>query len=145
MFKLGAFGIIIDNQDRVLLCHRRDYDLWNLPGGKVEDGESPWEAVVREVQEETGLKVEIVHLSGIYSKPDKNEVVFSFVCKILAGDITLNDEADKIEYFILDKIPNNTSPKQVERIKDYFADKNKIFFKIQSGPSSIDLIKQGKI
>lgn len=145
MFRLGAFGIIINQDNKVLLCHRRDYDLWNLPGGKVEDGENPWRAVIREIREETGLNVEITHLSGIYSKPDKNELVFSFVCQVLTGEIILNDEADKIEYFDLEKIPSNTSPKQVERINDYFSDKNKTYYKIQNGPSSIELIKQGKI
>ena len=42
VFTIGVFGIIIDDKDRVLLCHRRDFDLWNLPGGGVETGESPW-------------------------------------------------------------------------------------------------------
>jgi 8-oxo-dGTP pyrophosphatase MutT (NUDIX family) len=36
------------------LCHRRDLDLWNLPGGGVQSGELPTEAVIRETQEETG-------------------------------------------------------------------------------------------
>src|SRR5438132_1020880 len=45
-FKIGAFAVILDEQQRVLLCHRRDYDLWNLPGGRVESGESPWDAVL---------------------------------------------------------------------------------------------------
>lgn len=57
----------------------------------------------------------------------------------------LTDEADKIEYFEVGQIPKNTSPKQVERIKDYFADKSKTHYRIQTGPSSIDLIKQGKM
>ncbi len=67
-FKLGAFAIILDTQQRVLLCHSRDLDLWNLPGGGVESGEAPWGAVVREVYEETRLRVGIERLAGIYSK-----------------------------------------------------------------------------
>ena len=51
MFTIGVFGIMTDNEGRVLFCHRRDYDLWNLPGGGVEAGESPWEALVREIKE----------------------------------------------------------------------------------------------
>lgn len=54
MFSIGAFAIILDEQSRVLLCHRRDFDVWNLPGGGVENGELPTEAVIREVREETG-------------------------------------------------------------------------------------------
>jgi ADP-ribose pyrophosphatase YjhB (NUDIX family) len=145
MFTIGVFGIITDNKDRVLLCHRRDYDLWNLPGGGVEPGESPGGALIREIREETGLEAIPTHLTGVYSKPDQNEIVLSFACKVTGGEITLTDEADKIDYFEVGQIPKNTSPKQVERIKDYFADKNKTHYSVQTGPSSIDLIKEGKM
>jgi len=145
MFTMGTFGIILDEKGRVLLCHRRDYDLWNLPGGTVESGESPWDALLREIKEETCLEAKITNLSGVYSKPEKNEIVFSFVCEIVGGEIALTEEADRIKYFEISQIPKNTSPKQVERIKDYFADRNKTYYKVQTGPSSIDLVKQGKI
>jgi 8-oxo-dGTP pyrophosphatase MutT (NUDIX family) len=36
LFSIGAFALIFDEHNRVLLCHRRDMDLWNLPGGGVE-------------------------------------------------------------------------------------------------------------
>lgn len=52
MFKIGAFAIILDEQGRVLLCHRRDIDAWNLPGGGLLSGEAPWQGVVRETKEE---------------------------------------------------------------------------------------------
>jgi ADP-ribose pyrophosphatase YjhB (NUDIX family) len=144
-FTIGIFGIIFDDKQRVLLCHRRDYDLWNLPGGGMENGESPWVGLKREVTEETGLNVEITKLAGVYSKPDKNEIVFSFICKTVGGKITLNDEADKIEYFEIDKIPSNTSPNQVERIRDAIKNIGSAIFKIQTGKSSIELIKEGKL
>ena len=67
-FTIAAFGLIFDQQNRILLCHRRDYNLWNLPGGTMEAGEAPWETVVRELKEETGLDVEIVRLTGVYNK-----------------------------------------------------------------------------
>jgi len=109
MFKIGVFAIITDNQGRVLLCHRRDHDLWNLPGGGVETGESPWDALVREIKEETCLEAKPVHLTGVYSKPDKNEIVLSFACEVTGGSIALNDEVDKIEYFEVGQIPKNTT------------------------------------
>jgi len=144
LFKIGVFGIIFNKEKGVLLCHRRDYDLWNLPGGGLEKNESPWEGVVREVREETGLIVEIQRLSGIYSKPDQSEIVFSFACNVIAGKVACNDEADRIEYFKFDKIPSNTSPKQLERIKDAF-ESSEVVMKVQRGLSSIDLLKQGEL
>ncbi len=135
-FTIGAFAIILDKQDRVLLCHRRDYDLWNLPGGGMNANETPWECVVREVKEEVGLDIEIERLAGVYSKRNQTDLVFSFVGRIVGGKITLTDEADQIEYFSIEDIPKNTAPKHVERIKDVLENKSKtLIMKIQEGPS----------
>ena len=142
---IGAFGIIFDEQKRILLVHRRDYDLWNLPGGTLENFESPVNTVKREVREETGLEVEVSKLLGIYNKDNKNDMAFSFLCKVKSGKITLNDEADKIEYFEINKLPTNTVPKQVERIKDALLNSNEVIFKTQTGKSSIELVKEGKL
>jgi len=140
-FTIGAFGIILNENDEVLLCHRRDYDLWNLPGGTMIAGESPWECVIREIKEETGFDVKIIRLAGIYNKPEKNEICFSFICKIIRGKLSLNDEADQIKYFNLQGIPNNIPQKQLERIHDAINEKE-IIFKNQIGKSTIDLIKE---
>lgn len=144
-FTIGIFGIILDQQNRVLLCHRRDYDLWNLPGGTLEHGESPWDCLKREIKEETGLEVEVPRLAGVYSKTDKDEVVFSFVCKVVGGKIKTNDEADQITYFAVNELPHNTSPKQVERIKETLLEPDRTFLKVQTGKSSIELVKEGKL
>ncbi len=144
-FTIGVSGIIRDNENRVLLCRRNDYDLWNLPGGGVESGETPWAGVIREVKEETGLDVEIIRLTGVYSKPHKDKIVLAFECRVIGGEITLNDESREIKYFALSELPKNTSPKQVERIKDALENKTETIMKIQTGKSSIELIKEGKL
>jgi len=143
IFTIASFGIIFDQQNKILLCHRRDYDLWNLPGGTMEVGESPWECVVREIKEETGLNVEIKKLIGVYNKPEKNEICFSFMCSIINGELTLNEEADKLEYFAIKDIPANMSLKQIERIKDALSlNGDNVTLKNQRGKSSIELIKE---
>jgi ADP-ribose pyrophosphatase YjhB (NUDIX family) len=141
-FTIGVFGIIKDNKNRVLLCLRSDYDIWNLPGGSLEDGETPWEGVIREVKEETGLRVRVIKLTGIYSKPHKNEIIFCFECKIINGKLTLNDEARDIKYFSFDKIPKNTIKKHIERIEDFFKKDKNIILKIQTGTSSLKNAKK---
>jgi len=138
---IGVFGIITNEKDEVLLCHRNDYDLWNLPGGGLEKGETPWECIIREAKEETGLDVEISRLMGIYSKPHKDEIVFMFVCNIIGGELKLNEEARDLKYFALNNIPKNTVPKQVERLHHYFENKEKVYLKEQGGKSSIDMVK----
>ncbi|MBU4369324.1 NUDIX hydrolase [Patescibacteria group bacterium] len=128
---IGIFGIITNKKNEVLLVHRNDYDLWNLPGGGLEKGETPWDGLIREVKEETGLDVEVSKLLGVYSKPQKNEIVFNFKCGVVGGELTLNEEASDIRYFDIQNIPKNTSLKHVERIHDYFKDKNKVTMKVQ--------------
>jgi ADP-ribose pyrophosphatase YjhB (NUDIX family) len=144
-FTIGVFGMIFDEQNRVLLCHRTDYDLWNLPGGGLESGEAPWDGVKREVKEETGLDVEVVSLAGVYSKPDQNDIVFSFICRAKGGEPTLNDEADRIEYFGVDKLPSNTSLKQIERIKDAFKNSKELILKVQLGKGGLEILKETKL
>lgn len=126
-FTIGAFGIIVDKLDRVLLCHRCDIDMWNLPGGGVENGETPWQAVVREIKEETGFDSAIKRLQGVYTKSDKNEIVFSFECEITGGQKIINDEADQIEYFEIAYLPKNLLEKQRQRIQDWVGKKGEVF------------------
>ena len=144
-FTVGVFAIVHDDDRRVLLCHRRDHDLWNLPGGVLEHGEAPWDGVIREVREETGLEVEVSRLAGVYSKPDANDLVFSFLCRRTGGDIALSDEADRIEFFRADELPPNTIPKQVERIADSIFDTGTVVCRVQRGTSSIQLSKGGTL
>ena len=111
----------------------------------MENGESPWDAAVRETREEVGLKVEPRSLVGIYSKPQKNEVVFGFLCEIIGGEPILTEEADEIVYFPVDQLPGKLSPKQRVRILDAVQAQTKPVFRTQVGPSSIELLEQGKL
>src|SRR5258708_16233116 len=62
-------AVMTDDQDRIVLIRRRDNDLWALPGGGMELGESIIDTAVREVKEETGLEVEVTGLIGVYTNP----------------------------------------------------------------------------
>tara|TARA_R110002020_G_scaffold187119_3_gene385253 strand:+ start:3217 stop:3621 length:405 start_codon:yes stop_codon:yes gene_type:complete len=117
---LGAFAVILDDASRVLLCHRTDFDAWNLPGGKVERLEAPWKAAQREVLEEVGLVVRIDYLIGVYSVPEQETVALTFLCTRTGGTIRISNEADDIRYFHKNDLPANTLPRHVERIDDAF-------------------------
>lgn len=143
-FAMGAFGVVLNEKDEVLLVHRTDYDFWNLPGGAVESGESPWKAVVREVKEETGFDVEVVRLTGLYFKETKDDFVCTFLCKITGGQKTLNDEARAIEFFSLENFPKNTNPASRERSEDALKKDSTIFMRVNNAPGTVELLKQGK-
>ncbi|MGC4804275.1 NUDIX domain-containing protein [Micromonospora sp. DT233] len=58
-----------DDDGRVLLIQRTDNNLWSLPGGGQEIGESVAQTAVRETHEETGVRVEVTGMVGVYSDP----------------------------------------------------------------------------
>ena len=129
-FTVGAFAIILDEQRRVLLCHRCDRDLWNLPGGGVESGETPWQGVIREVREEVGLDVVITKLTGVYKDQHRDDIVFSFLCEIIGGEPTLSNEADAIVYFAFNEFPPNTHLTHIQRISDVLTEPDTLHLKM---------------
>ncbi|WP_116043699.1 NUDIX domain-containing protein [Amycolatopsis palatopharyngis] len=64
-----AFAVVRDGAGRVLLVRRADDGNWELPGGRVDIGESATTAVTREVAEEAGIGVDVTAVSGVYSDP----------------------------------------------------------------------------
>jgi ADP-ribose pyrophosphatase YjhB (NUDIX family) len=118
MFSVGAFAIIQDEVQRVLLCHRTDMDFWNLPGGRAIRGELPTETVIRETREEVGLYVAVTKLIGVYGKRDRNGLAFVFECIPIGGKLGLSPEADALGWYTLADLPKNTLPRHVERISD---------------------------
>lgn len=101
-------AIVSDGQGRIALVKRKDNELWALPGGGMELGESIEQGAVREVKEETGLDVEVVGLVGVYTNPqhvmayDDGEVrqQFSlcFTTKLLGGELEFDDESTDIAW-----------------------------------------------
>jgi ADP-ribose pyrophosphatase YjhB (NUDIX family) len=65
-----VYAIVRDPSGRVLLVRRTDDGNWELPGGRVEVGETTSEAVRREVHEESGITIALTGVSGIYSDPE---------------------------------------------------------------------------
>jgi len=118
MFSVGAFAIIQDEAQRVLLCHRTDIDFWNLPGGQAMRGELPTETVVRETREEVGLRVAVIKLIGVYGKHERNGLAFVFDCIPIGGKLGLSEESDAVGWYALEDLPTNTLPRHIERIKD---------------------------
>lgn len=97
-----------DAHGRILLQRRRDNDLWALPGGGMDLGDSLPGAAVREVKEETGLDVEITGLVGTYTDP-RHVIAYSdgevrrqfnvcFTARITGGELTISDESTEVRF-----------------------------------------------
>lgn len=134
--RVGTFAIIRDGNGRVLISRRVDSGWFNLPGGGVEPHESATEGLVREVREETSLEVEVGRLVGIYSKPQKHEIVLTFEARVTGGSLQPSDEADYHEWVAPEELEQKQIlPKHLERIQDALRDEPAAVVKDQRTPS----------
>ncbi|MBM7585657.1 8-oxo-dGTP pyrophosphatase MutT (NUDIX family) [Bacillus pakistanensis] len=100
---VAALGFVENDQEEILVVKERRSGKWVFPGGQVEVGENLMDGIIREVKEESGIDVEISHLTSIYSNTGTYEghsgvkivptkVMFDFVCKPVGGGLATSDE-----------------------------------------------------
>ncbi len=93
-FLVGVAGVVRDERGQILLLehvfHR--YYVWGLPGGWIGRGESPADALRREIREETGLEVEITALLAVESDRDPDRLQIGYLCSPLGQVTHLNRE-----------------------------------------------------
>jgi len=128
----AASAIVVDDADRILLHRRADNNLWALPGGGMEFGESLTDTVVREVREETGLTVVPEYVVAVYSDPrhvfayDDGEVRQEFsvcvACRRISGTLRISDESTELAYWAPEQIPSlSMHPRIRVRVNDFLA------------------------
>ena len=135
----GVTALIFDEQNRVLLHRAATDGKWYTIGGAVDPGEDPADAAVREVFEETGLRVRPVRVVGVYTDPiveypngDRVGYVSTcFLCQIVGGKLQpQDDESLELRYFPpteLPELPASHRHRIVQALKNqdlaYFASK----------------------
>jgi 8-oxo-dGTP diphosphatase len=118
-FAVTAGAVITDNQGRVLLLkHRfRPGTGWGMPGGFMQEGEQPEEALRRELREEVGLEVEKLELllTRAFKVPRQVEIVFT--ARAIGDTNELNYEIQKAAWFSVNELPPELPKDQAQIIK----------------------------
>jgi 8-oxo-dGTP pyrophosphatase MutT (NUDIX family) len=128
---VAAASAIVTNDKGEILVHRRtDNDLWALPGGGMEFGESIAETIAREVYEETGLRVKATHVVAVYSDPKhvfaysdgevRQEFSVCIACEIISGELKISNESKELLFATPSELSElKMHPRIRARIDDY--------------------------
>ena len=124
-------GVFLESQ--VLLVRERSDGRWTLPGGWVDVGDAPSEAVMREIFEESGFKARPVKLAALIDKnrhphpPGVHHIYkLFFVCELTGGAAAASTETDAAEFFPVQKLPPLSTGRvlaaQIERLYQHRLD-----------------------
>lgn len=110
----GVRGVVLDDDNRVLLCQRADNGHWTLITGMLEPGEHPAPGLVREIFEETAVvaqteRILAVGVIGPVTYPNGDVCDFldiAFKCRYVSGEARVNDdESLAVGWFATDELP----------------------------------------
>jgi len=105
---IAVSAFVLDDAGRLLMIRRTDNDLYAIPGGQLELGETLTQAAVRELQEETGMTVEVTGVVGMYSNPDhviayddgevRQEFSICFRARPINGELHTSNESKEVHW-----------------------------------------------
>lgn len=135
---LNFSGACITNEKGEILLQKRSAteNIWGLPGGAVEIGESIEETAIREIKEETGLDIKVEYLIGVYSKyfatypnGDKAQsICYLFKATVLNGYLIKdNKETFDLRFFDKYNIPPLFVQQHTDMLNDFFENKVGIY------------------
>jgi ADP-ribose pyrophosphatase YjhB (NUDIX family) len=103
---VAVTAFVLEESGRLLMIRRTDNDLYAIPGGAQEIGETISQTVVREVREETGILVEVTGLIGVYSDPEhviafadgevRQEFSLCFRARPVQGELRTSSESKEV-------------------------------------------------
>lgn len=114
----GVGLLVFNNENKILMQLRTDYNQWGFPGGSMELGESFEEVASRELKEETNLEIDDLKLIKVLSGKDTYreypngdklyDITAIFVIKKYHGELKINDdESKKLDWFDINNLPEN--------------------------------------
>jgi ADP-ribose pyrophosphatase YjhB (NUDIX family) len=117
---VSVAGIVVREDGRVLVIRRDDNGHWEAPGGVLELDESFEDGVRREVFEETGLRVDVERLTGVYKNLTHGIVALVYRCHAVDGDVHPTSEAREVRWMTRDEVDSAMDPAFAMRVLDAF-------------------------
>jgi ADP-ribose pyrophosphatase YjhB (NUDIX family) len=115
---VSVAGIIINDEDEVLLIQRRDNQRWEPPGGILELEESVTNGLRREIHEETGATVHIGPLTGVYKNMPAKIIALVFACSLASEPSDSSGEATRITWHPLSNVEQLMNQAYAVRVTD---------------------------
>ncbi|MDE1919086.1 MAG: NUDIX domain-containing protein [Patescibacteria group bacterium] len=128
--KAGAIVLHHDDSARVALMYRAKEKDWSFPNGHIEVGETPRAACMREVEEETGLKADVLSQlpdNEYLHKTGKKIVTHMYLVRSKGGNFVTEHPEDKIEWVAIQEVKHRLA---YDNLKDYY---NSVLPLIESG------------
>ncbi|POX41346.1 NUDIX hydrolase [Streptomyces sp. Ru73] len=100
---VSVAGVVVREDGRILAIQRADNGTWEPPGGVLELDESPQAGTRREVQEETGLLVQVEQLTGVYKNMARGVVSLVFRCSPVGGSEQTSAESQAVSWLTPDE------------------------------------------
>lgn len=119
---VSVAGIVVRDDDRVLVIRRDDNGHWEAPGGVLELDESFEAGVQREVLEETGIEVTVERLTGVYKNLTHGIVALVYRCRPAGGEPHATEEAREIRWMTKEEVQSAMVPAFGVRVLDAFAE-----------------------
>lgn len=121
----GVTAVILDENQRILLCRRSDNGAWTPITGIVDPGEEPAVTAIREAEEEAGVEIRVEYLASVKANPPQTFpngdhaqfLDLTFRCRYVAGTARVNDEeSTDVRWFSLQDLPE-MSERMLYRIR----------------------------
>lgn len=102
----SVLAAVWNEKGEILCVKRRDPLIWVLPGGGIDPGETEETAILREVQEESGLIVSIIRKAAVYIPINRlTQVTSLYECRKEGGSLSISDETVEVGFFPIEELP----------------------------------------